>query len=646
MEGVTLFEYVRVRCLTGRVASVAKAAAHWLLLVQELTDARIAHGDLQHANVLVTWAGRLKLVDYDGVCVPSLAGQRNLETGVPPYQHPQRNPETRLSLALDSFSALLIYVALRALAAEPGLWARHVEQPGYDKLLFQTEDFRDSAASELYCDLKQSPEREARRLAEILWAAAAADMSEVPRLAEVVDSRVHIGVPTGGQQAGHARDRQAAGEADFSLDAAKVILEVVAGPIEGQRFVFDQHDTFVFGRSHECHAQILDDQWVSRHHFLLEAVPPQARIRDLGSRNGTFVNGVKHGGRQRGEDAKQAAGRHYPEVDLQDGDEVTVGRTTIRVTIEQPAAAAAVIPEPPENALPSGPLIPGYRIGDQIGSGGISAVYRSLREADGQRVAVKVVRPRIAVSDDEYHAVLIATERARQLHHPHIATVLESGLVACTLYFVMEYCDGGNLQQWVAARDGRVSVTDVGPLMVQCLDALEYAHAHDVVHRGLKPQNVLFSSQDGHAIVKIADFALTDKLEMVGLAGMMATGPVHVDYDFLPREQLTGFRCSSAASDLWSLAATFYHALTGQCPYDFSGRDPIEVILHDDPRPLRDRNPAVPQPVANVIDQALSSDPAARCQTAAGMKAALQEAFAAADVRIDSAETGSAQYRG
>ena len=117
-------------------------ADRWLEAVQELADASVAHGDLQHANVMVTPAGEVKLVDYDGMCVPALVGRRNLEVGVEPYQHPDRNATTLLSLDLDNFSALVIYVALRALAIQPALWLKYVEQPGYDKLLFRREDFQ------------------------------------------------------------------------------------------------------------------------------------------------------------------------------------------------------------------------------------------------------------------------------------------------------------------------------------------------------------------------------------------------------------------------------------------------------------------------------------------------------------------------
>lgn len=187
VEGLTLFEWVQSKCRVGKGASLGKAAQHWLRLTGELGAARIAHGDLQHANVLVTPRGYLKLVDYDGMCVPALAGRRNLETGLAPYQHPQRNEQTVLSPQLDGFAALVIYVALRALAADTSLWQRYVEQPGYDKLLFRSADFRDPAPSALLGDLRHSPDAAVRALAARLVSLAAGPLDDVPPLGQLVE---------------------------------------------------------------------------------------------------------------------------------------------------------------------------------------------------------------------------------------------------------------------------------------------------------------------------------------------------------------------------------------------------------------------------------------------------------------------------
>lgn len=122
----------------------------------------------------------------------------------------------------------------------------------------------------------------------------------------------------------------------------KVILQVTQGPLEGRVFTFDTHDTFVFGRAPGCHACLSEaDPTASRHHFLLEINPPEARIRDLGSLNGTYVNGVKYGGRSPIESPEDAAAREFPEVDLSDGDRIQVGDSVFLVRVESLAVCAS-----------------------------------------------------------------------------------------------------------------------------------------------------------------------------------------------------------------------------------------------------------------------------------------------------------------
>lgn len=118
----------------------------------------------------------------------------------------------------------------------------------------------------------------------------------------------------------------------------RVVLSVLKGPIKGKVFAFDEHDTFIFGRAGDCHAQLPEeDSTASRHHFILEVNPPQARIRDLGSRNGTFVNDTKHGGRSKAETPEEAAKRRFSEVDLKNGDVIRVGEHVFTVQVEAPA---------------------------------------------------------------------------------------------------------------------------------------------------------------------------------------------------------------------------------------------------------------------------------------------------------------------
>ncbi len=119
----------------------------------------------------------------------------------------------------------------------------------------------------------------------------------------------------------------------------KVSLQVTSGPMQGRVFVFEEHDTFIFGRSPDCHARLAEqDRTASRHHFILEANPPDARVRDLGSLNGTYINGKKYGGREEGQAPEQVAAQKFPEVDLKDADTIRVGETAFTVRVEMAAA--------------------------------------------------------------------------------------------------------------------------------------------------------------------------------------------------------------------------------------------------------------------------------------------------------------------
>ncbi len=188
VQGETLFAWVRARCLAADASALSLAARGWIEVIGELNEMSVVHGDLQHGNVMVDASGQIKLVDYDCLCVPSLIGRRNLEVGVEPYQHPARDASTLLSLDLDNFSAVMIYVGLRALAADPGLWMEHIEPDDYDKLLFRAEDFRSPDTSALCHDLARSPDREVRELTRQLIDLYNGPMDRVPPLGHLTNS--------------------------------------------------------------------------------------------------------------------------------------------------------------------------------------------------------------------------------------------------------------------------------------------------------------------------------------------------------------------------------------------------------------------------------------------------------------------------
>lgn len=188
VAGQTLIDWVQQQCTTNNNAALSKAADQWVEVARELRTAKIAHGDLQHGNVMVTNSGHLKLVDYDCMCVPALVNQRALENGVAVYQHrDRRDEENQLNLfpELDHFSSLVILIILRALAASPQLWQKYnilSNQEMYDNLLFRLEDYDNPTQSPLFQDLARSPDSKVRTLIAKLLELDQIPIHDVPPL--------------------------------------------------------------------------------------------------------------------------------------------------------------------------------------------------------------------------------------------------------------------------------------------------------------------------------------------------------------------------------------------------------------------------------------------------------------------------------
>jgi serine/threonine protein kinase len=410
----------------------------------------------------------------------------------------------------------------------------------------------------------------------------------------------------------------------------RVCLAVVAGPIQGRQFAFEDHDTFLFGRSPDCHAQLAEaDTTASRHHFLLEVNPPAARLRDLGSRNGTYVNGTKYGGRGT-MTLEKARQQRWPEVDLRDGDGIRVGTTVFEVHVEGTEPDSG--PGTDDDAVTPAPIAPeaviaGFEVGPLLGRGGMGSVFKARRQSDGATVALKLMRPGMVVDTKSREAFAREVEVTASLRHPNVVALYEHGLEDDTFYFALEYCPGGSLASELLKRDGPLDVETAARVTLQALDGLAFAHEQGFVHRDIKPENILLVDSDMRT-AKLADFGLAKSFEMAGLSGMTATGVVAGTLYFMPREQITHFRLLRPASDVWSMGATLYHMLTFRYPRDFLPEaDPLNVILSSGTLPLRQRDPWLPARLAEVVDRAVTDDLAQRYATAAEFRDALRRAL-------------------
>lgn len=425
---------------------------------------------------------------------------------------------------------------------------------------------------------------------------------------------------------------------------ASVTLEVTQGALRDRRFVFDERSTCIVGRAVDCSPRVPDDsdhRTISRHHCLLDINPPDIRVRDFGSLNGTYVNGVKIGQREAGQAPEEADHRNFPEYDLRTGDEIALGGTVLRVHIDAPepeTPGPALVPSDPGEVVrrlvgqaaagePALAALADYRLERELGRGGMGAVFLARHRVTGTPIAIKAMLPKVAAGDRARERFLREAEVGRELRHPHIASLYDIGSDGRTFFFTLEYCSGGSVHELVAGRGRPLTVQEALPIAFQVLDGLGHAHRHGVVHRDLTPHNILLNpGPTGQApVAKVGDFGLAKSFDQAGLSGLTRTGSAMGKPYFMPRQQVVNFKYSKPEVDVWALAACLYWMLTGAYPRDFPpDKDPWQVLLQDAPVPVRARNPAVPRRLAETLDQALRDRPDIGFTTASDLGHALE----------------------
>jgi eukaryotic-like serine/threonine-protein kinase len=387
----------------------------------------------------------------------------------------------------------------------------------------------------------------------------------------------------------------------------QLCLTVIEGPHQGEVFTFAGHDTFLVGRSKKAHFRLPHkDRYFSRVHFLMELNPPVCRVMDMGSRNGTYVNGQKIGGA----------------LDLKDGDLITAGRSVLRLGLVPGTAEIASLPSAPAaDAAP--PPIAGYHVGRELGRGSLGTVYLAKRASDEGLVALKVIVPALAGAPAQAQRFLREAGSLRQLEHPHLVRLLDLGESAGRLFFATEYVPGSDAAA-LLKHNGPLPVGAAVTLVCQVLKALEYAHGLGFVHRDIKPSNVLLTQGPQGSQVKLADFGLAGVYQASPLSGLSLTGEAATA--FLPPERITQYREAQPAADQYAVAATLYHLLTGQYVYDFQEEvhRKFTMILSQQPVSIHKRRAEVPAMLAEVIHKALAREPKARFADVKAFRLALE----------------------
>jgi eukaryotic-like serine/threonine-protein kinase len=256
-----------------------------------------------------------------------------------------------------------------------------------------------------------------------------------------------------------------------------------------------------------------------------------------------------------------------------------------------------------------------YRIIRKLGAGGMADVYLAEDQELGRRVAIKILNDRHAADDSFIERFRREAKNAAGLSHPNIVSIYDRGEAEGTYYIAMEFLDGRSLKELIVAR-GPAPVKIAVDYARQILAAVGAAHRHGIVHRDIKPHNVLVG---GEGRLKVTDFGIARS----GASQMTEVGSIIGTAQYLSPEQARGAPVDQT-SDLYSVGVVLYEMLTGQVP--FTGDTPLEIAmkhLSEVPTPPSELRPEVPHDLDSVVLRALAKEPAERYQSAEEMDADL-----------------------
>ena len=414
--------------------------------------------------------------------------------------------------------------------------------------------------------------------------------------------------------------------------STSIILLRDGKPVTEYRIEGDKN--IVLGRSSAADIHVRDAK-LSRRHCQVRATSEGGVICDLGSKNGTFVNGAR-----------------VTEAHLRDGDRVQIGltrflfrappatepSTTDVATPHRCASCDSIIPLDQlelgratrdryfcRACIEATPLvgrtIAGYEIIRCIGRGTMGAVFKASQLSMQRDVALKILHHELSADPDAVRRFLREARAGGQFSHPNIIRIYDMNHSEGYCFISMEYVPGGDAAS-LLEREGPLPPAQVVDIATQVATALAHAHAKGVVHRDVKPSNLLLG-RDG--LIKLADLGLAKSLQAAGMSSLTGSGTVLGSLAYIPPEQLTDATGVDPRADVYSLGATCHHLLTGVPSFRGESLADLTVaITTQPPRSIRIYRDDVPQTLDNLIIHAMAKDPARRFQAADDMLAALQ----------------------
>ena len=288
--------------------------------------------------------------------------------------------------------------------------------------------------------------------------------------------------------------------------------------------------------------------------------------------------------------------------------------------------------------------IKGFRTIEELGRGGQGAVFKVEEETTGNIYALKLLLANKNATALTKAKFLREASIGEQLKHPNIVEHYRYGRCGDVYYVLQEVCNGGSLDKLIEQNRGKLHEDIATNAILQILDALAYAHTHEIevdladgtvekkngiVHRDIKPGNFFLANkyQNGPFVVKLADFGMAKAFEAAGLTDFTRTGEAGGTPVFMPRQQIINYKYAKPDVDVWGVAASYYQMLTGLPPKEFNfKKDVWSQALKNPAVPIRKRNSNVNKRLAEVIDQALIEKPTIGFSTALDFKKAIEGA--------------------